>query len=417
MRYCAQVCIFCYSVADYVQIRALFPAIDQTLGSCLTVTSQQKHPGRLNPVKLLIDSPIALGLTICLCSSQSFAKPELELGGRLMLDYASFNGLHNDDKSGSEWYIRRARLKAEHDSERGWQAEIELDFDEQNSESEVLEASFKYQINDTTAVQIGKFKESFGLENSTSSTDISSLERSVASDVFAPGRNIGVEFEHDRKRFYATMGLFQASIDDDNKSHNALTLRAVINPIKKEISVAHLGLSYTLRDLAGAWYEVNETMEISVGDKFVESGAYQVDQLQTTALEAALTYKRFWFQTEYFEQTLARPDDADDIGFEGYYTAFGMFISNHTRSYKNGKFDGFEPDSESALEIVARLAEISLLEQGQGMIANSASLTLNYYLDKNVRLLLNLAKVEVDSSNENDIGDGTSTAFRIIYKF
>lgn len=375
---------------------------------------------RIAPNRTSNKIPSAFYLIIPLLSwssNQCLAKEDMDVTGRVMLDYSQFDGIHNDDKSGSDWYVRRARMGIKHDSGRAWQASVEFDFDEKKDEVAVLEAVFEYQLASSTTLYFGKFKESFGLENTTSSNDISTLERSTATEIFSPGRNFGVAIEYATERFYNNFGVFRSAQDEEDQSLYAYTLRSVVNPVKNDRWIAHLGISATQRDMSGQWYEINEPMEIPVGDKFLESPTYLIENLQAVAFESALVYKRFSFQSEYFQQTL-EPELQSDVEYDGYYVALGLFLSNHMRTYKNGSFDGFKPrNTESGVEIVGRYGEVTLLDDGDGMIAESLSLTLNYYLDKNVHFVLHAAKVETDSSNPKDIGDGNSATFRVVYKF
>ena len=356
-------------------------------------------------------------------SSSVSAAGDMDVKGRLMIDYARYDGVHNEGQQGDDWFVRRARIALDHDSERGWEAQLEVDFDADSNEVDLTDAYFKYALTDSLDVQFGKMKESFGLENTTSSNDIQTLERSVGTDVFSPGRNYGVALIGDHSSLYWQLGIFQSARDENEKSSYAYTLRTAFSPVHSKQSVLHLGLSATLRDMAGEDYEINSPIEISVGDKIIESDEYTLDSMQTYALEGAWTYKRFSVQSEYFKQYLKqeRSEGAtigDDPDFAGFYTTLSVFFTDHTREYKNGSFEGFNPvGDEHGVELVARYSEIEILDAGEGVVADSLAVTLNYYLSKDVRLLLETSFTDVESSDPDENGKANATSFRVMYKF
>lgn len=357
-------------------------------------------------------------LLLGLIQSSYGASGDLDVGGRIMVDYHRFDGLHNDDLQGDDWHIRRARINVSHDSERGWEGELEIDIDPDSGEVDIKEAAFEYKVSSSTKVFFGKMKEGFGLLNSTSSNDIYMLERSIASEIFSPGRNMGIAMEYEKGDFFNTFGIYQTHQDDENKSHHAFTLRSVYNPVDTDSLTLHLGISATQRNLGGDNYEVNDSIEVPVGSKFVESPEYSLDKLNTYAYEGAVIYKRFSFQTEYFQQSLEPMEGAAAVDYDGFHAYASWFLTNHRQQYKNGSFDGFSPHGkETGWELVAGVSEVNLVNDGAGMIVNSASLSLNYYLSETVKFVLHTAQVEVDSSEPEEVGDGNSTSLRLVYQF
>lgn len=343
---------------------------------------------------------------------------DLDVGGRMMVDYSTYDGLHNDGLRGDDWYIRRARMYLKHDSERGWEGELEVDFDPENGEIDVKEAALEYELSSSTKLSFGKMKETFGLLNSTSSNEILMLERSAASEIFSPGRNYGIALEYETGYFHNNLGVYQTTQDDEGKSHHAVTLRSVYNPVDSDTTTLHFGISGTQRDLGGDNYEVNDPIEVPVGDKFVESPEYALDSLTTVAYEAALIFKRFSLQSEIFQQSLDPIESDGSVKYDGYHAYASLFLTNHRQQYKNGSFDGFSPHGkEHGIELAAGVSEVNLVHDGAGMIANSVSLSLNYYLSETVRFILHTAKVDLDSSEPDEMGSANSTSLRLIYEF
>lgn len=350
----------------------------------------------------------------------AFGAGDLDIKGRLMIDYSTFDGVHNEGSQGAQWYIRRARIGLDHDSERGWQAELEVDYDPSSGEIDIKDAMIEFALNNDLALMVGQFKENFSLENTTSSNDLHTLERSVATEAFSPGRNFGAALEGDYSDWYWQVGLFQAAINDKERAQNALTGRSALRLFKTDNGLVHLGVSLSHRDMGGEDYEINEPIAVAKGDKIIESRDYAAETINTMALEGAWVYKRFSVQTEYFAQEIkpvARTIGKDPV-FDGFYIATSFFLTGHRRHYKNGSFEGFEPVAdERGVELVARYSQIDLRDQQQGVKAHSYQVALNYYLSEDVTLLIEASASDVDSPDPDENGDGNAITARAIYKF
>ncbi len=373
-------------------------------------------------MKARISGGLALFLALVLpwVPITAFGAGDLDIKGRLMIDYSTFDGVHNEGSQAAQWYIRRARIGLDHDSERGWQAELEIDYDPSSGEIDIKDAMIEFALNPNLALMVGQFKENFSLENTTSSNDLQTLERSVATEAFSPGRNLGVALEGDYGDWYWQLGLFQAAINDKERARNALTGRSALRLFKTDDGLVHLGVSFSHRDMGGEDYEVNEPIAVPKGDKIIESRGYAAETINTMALEGAWVYKRFSVQTEYFAQQVepeARTIGEDPV-FDGFYISTSLFLSEHRRHYKNGSFEGFEPVAdERGVELVARYSQIDLRDLQHGVKAHNYLVALNYYLSEDVTLLLEASASDVDSPNPDEAGDGNAITARAIYKF
>ncbi len=359
-------------------------------------------------------------LFILLLPASVRANGDLDAKGRLMIDYSTYDGVHNEGVNGRQAYIRRARIGLDHDSERGWQAELEVDYDSSSGEIDLKDAKVEFDINQNLAITVGHFKENFSLENTTSSNDIQTLERSTATETFSPGRNFGMSLEGDFRHWYWQFGVFQATVDDNETAHSAITGRSALQLFSSPNGLVHIGVSASQRQMGGQEYEVNEPIAIPEGDKVIESKAYSVNKIQSMAIEGAWVYRRFSLQTEYFAQQI-EPEITQGLEnpiFDGYYITTSWFLTDHTRQYKNGAFEGFSPHGdERGIEIVARFSEIDLRDQQEGVFANSQLLALNYYLSESVKVLAEYSISEVESPNPDETGDGKAFTVRVSYKF
>ncbi len=118
---------------------------------------------------------------------------------------------------------------------------------------------------------------------------------------------------------------------------------------------------------------------------------------------------RFSWQTELFTAQVRR-QAAEQVGFWGGYVYASWFLTNDARNYDfgTGSFIDVIPNSPlfnagwvngwgdgwGALEVAARLSYVDLTDEDIiGGRESNISLGLNWYMNRDVRLMTNLVKV------------------------
>lgn len=348
------------------------------------------------------------------------AKSELDFRGRLMLDYTWFDGVHNDHRRGSEWAVRRARLGVTHRSRNDWRLKMEFNFDHDNDEVRLADGYAQYRGWDFARVTFGRKKEPFGLENSTSSLDISTMERSSVTDAFTNGRNFGVELSDSNDSRTFALGVFRNGQDDYGLDRYALTGRFTLSPVNTRTRLLHLGLSASIRDMTDATYRVNEPLELDPGNSVIESRRIQADRSDQIALEAAFMIRQFSIQGEWMQSTVREVSEVEptnSVTFDGYYFLVSYFLTGESRRY-DGSFDGVRPARASgAWELAGRYSLIDLVDQYRGTWAEAYTLSLNYYASEHFKFMLNLGWSDVRSSKPEQSGRGNTVGMRAQYSF
>ena len=127
----------------------------------------------------------------------------IQLGGRLQWDYDRTEVDHTDIVS-EKFEIRRARLFVK-GKINDWGFKTQFNFAEAAGKSNGTVAAFYVTYSgwgEMAKITIGNHDEPFGLEQLTSSKDISILERSAATETFTPSRNAGVKISGSRKKLH-----------------------------------------------------------------------------------------------------------------------------------------------------------------------------------------------------------------------
>ena len=286
-----------------------------------------------------------------------------QLGGRLQWDY---DATQSDDNGvdTTDFDVRRARLYAKgHFGDWAYKTQFNVAESDGAKGGTAEDLYIRYLgFGSTATVTIGKQKEPFGLEQLTSSKDISALERSAMSERYTPGRSGGIQLSGKGDNWTYGIGYFEADGNgDDDFNNTAVTARGTFAPVQTNNAVVHLGAGYTTRDADD-----------------------QADEVDTFNLELAGASGPFHAQAEYFDS------EEGQVDVDGYYVQLGWIITGESRPYKAGAFKRVKPASpKGAWEVVARF------EDGDGKYSDvgldttdgkQTTLGVNYYANKNVRL-------------------------------
>ncbi|MFT4629581.1 MAG: phosphate-selective porin OprO/OprP [Dinoroseobacter sp.] len=300
---------------------------------------------------------------------------EFKFGGRIMYDYnkSEKNGVTDEDG----FDLRRGRVYASGKIAKDWAFKSQFNVNGGGVEDLYLRYT---GFGEMANVTIGNQKVPFGLEELTSSKDISVLERSAITEQYAIGRAESVQLHGvlGGNSTYA-ISAFAVDQDDSNDDEIGFAARYTIAPIKSDNAVVHLGLAY--RDIA-------------------DSDAFGV--------ELAATSGSFHIQAEY-----ANGDLGTD-SLDGYYVQAGYIFTGESRPYSKGVFKRVNPNGKAgAWEAVVRYEDgdgnHSDIELGR-TDATAYTVGLNWYAHKNVRLGINYT----DGEDNNDDDDGNE--FRVRFQ-
>ncbi len=291
---------------------------------------------------------------------------KFQFGGRIMYDYnrAEENGVVDEDG----FDIRRARVYAKGNVSKNWAFKTQFN----TNGSGVEDVYLRYTgFGKAAQVTIGNQKAPFGLEELTSSKDISVLERSAITEQYALGRQEGVQLHGTAGNSAYGVMLFADDVNEaDEGDEFGFAARYAIAPVKNDNTVLHFGLSY-----------------------------YDIEDTSATGFEAALATGPFHVQAEYQDGDFGGSD------LSGYYIQAGYILTGESRPYKGGKFKRVKPSSKAgAWEVVARYEDgdgnHSDIELGRDD-ATAYTLGVNWYAHNNVKLGVNYTDGESNTSDDD----------------
>lgn len=346
----------------------------------------------------------------------------LQIGGRLQYDLGYIDA---DDKldeklghPGDESGFRRALIKFSGTIHSNLDYLAMFDF--ANDEVKPLDNWIQLRnIPVLDRVRAGHFKEPMGLDILASSRDLMFMERAPVLLALAPIYNTGVSViqNHWDKRLYATVGAFretdvQARSKDADANH--LTGRLVALPVYEDggKELVHLGVSGSYQTPTADTVRYSSKPGYFFAPTFADAKAISnVSSVVEYGLEAAAVWHSFTFMSEYLA---AEPDmDADAPSFCGWYVQAGWFLTGESHPYSrdDARFIRQKPlrnftsgTGPGAWEIVARQASLDL-DSGaiHGGQLDTTTAGLNWYLDPNLRVMLDYTVAEEDGVGTADI--------------
>ena len=347
---------------------------------------------------------------------------KLKVGGVLMWDNDQFNGVHmgrtpEDYQVGNESELRRARIDLRGEIDKDWEAKLEVSFEDEALGPEIGDAYIAFTGWNDVSLIIGQTKEPFGLEEMTSSSNITFIERAMTTTAFAPGYHPGLGLSGDRKSFTWAFGFYEADDRENKRDTYALTGRFTFTPWEYEKRVFHIGISGSARDLGGELYQIEEQAEVHTAEGIIRSIETRTDDVRLLGLELAWVTGAFSLQAEHMTAMIKAAAD-EDVTYAGYYIQGSYFLTGEYRPYKKGRFRGIEPVGKyGALELVSRFSLLDAEDNHRGVSVENLTLGVNYYPGKRVRLMADYILTSLKDGVSGEKGRGDAISLRIQYEF
>ena len=327
---------------------------------------------------------------------------------------ANFGGLRGNAN------FRRLRVGLNGTFAKDFAYNIEFNFGDSGTESNarIYEALLTYKGIDGANLVLGATKPKMTLDDSTSSNDITFIERATAVNLAitpAAGEarmTTGGTFNTDNffGAAYYTAGVATAGggLDDYDSSNVVGRLASATSP--KEGLNVHVGASGSHSfNVPADTIRFRDRPELRVDPlRYIDTGNLGgVDTISVYGPELALNYGPFRAQGEYYRY------DIDGIGggsaeFDAWYLQASWVITGEAYKYdiKKAAYSGVKPANPfgfggggaGAWEIAARYSEADLNDASAGIAGGQQEIItvgLNWYANNNLRFMLNYLNVDV----------------------
>ena len=295
-------------------------------------------------------------------------------------------------------------------------------------------------------IRFGHMKEPFSLEEVTGAKNLTFMERSLPTEAFTPGRNIGVMLHNavlqERMTWafgsFADTGSFsnlEAPKDriDDADGFNIAT-RVTGLPWYEDSGrrLLHLGFSYThqfrgdVKDDAEVRFRARPESHLT-NDRLVDTGTFAADAVDMINPVLAVVFGPFSFQGEY-TRVFVNEDGLDDPGFWGLYLYGSYILTGEHRDYdtSSGVFSGVKPKHDfhflkggwGAWELGFRYSSVDLNDgRVNGGKEYNITAGLNWYLNTYSRIMFNYIRANVeDRKNPPSVESGDADIFQFRFQ-
>lgn len=329
------------------------------------------------------------------------ANPEFKLRGRMHLDAAFYD---EDDLNLDDGFaFRRTRLGVTGKIDDNWSGIIEYDFAENGTAAN--DVMINRKLGDGT-LKIGQFKVPMGLNELTSSNNITFMERSSASNLVVDSRRIGIGYDYFQGDIGFQTMVFGRAIGARETGDMPMGIagRFVYAPKLGDNGQFHFGISAAYEDRQDyQTLRFRDRPEVRPdGNRLIDTGNITaVDSTLKYGLELAYQTGPFSIEGEYLTVDVSRDAGAEPT-FSHYHVQASYVLTGEQRGYRGGVFRGITPGEKGrgAWEIAARFSSADLIDAGfQGGKQDNFTLGLNYYASANVRFMLNYIMVDVSDSN------------------
>lgn len=318
--------------------------------------------------------------------------------------------------------VRRARFAVKATLYEKWFTEFDLDF--AYNEVEIKDMYIGYKFNDHLSLKAGHFKEPMSMERTTSSKYLETLERPIPVEMFAGGRRLGIAATAWGNHWWASGGVFGQQVDIIQKEKNrgsdgyGFTARAAYSPVCNDATTLHIGgyASFRMPDAGGTedrFVEFRTFPESRVDRRrFVRAEIPNVNNYTTLGFELAVRHDKFLAYGEYLFTTLSRykldgeqKSSLKNATFNGWYATASWMILGTNRQYApdEAEFGPMKVRRKGGnLELAARFSTVNLNDFHDaaavitGGSANSYSLSLNWYPNRNLLFGLNYTFIDND---------------------
>jgi len=303
----------------------------------------------------------------------------VRVGGRIMYDYNRSEENGETDEDG--FNVRRARLFVSGTVGENWAYKSQFNTNGSGFEDLYIRYTGWGKM---ARLTIGNQKVPFGLEELTSSKDISVLERSAITEQYAVGRSESINLSGKGGNQTYSISAYTEEEEDTNQEDIGIAARYTYAPIKTDTGLLHLGIAY--RD---------------AGDD------------SALGLEVGAVAGPFHVQAEFADGDFGGQEE------DGFYVQAGYILTGETRPYKDGAFKRVKPSGNAgAWEAVVRFEDgygnHSDIELGR-TDASAFTVGLNWYAHKNVKMGINYTDGESNVANEDGSFDDGSE-FRVRFQ-
>ncbi len=333
---------------------------------------------------------------------------DFKIRGRLHMD--AFYGINDADAFSNGFNNRRARMGMNGQINEKWDGRIEVDF----ADGGVSPNDFRLRrsFDHGGRLWLGQFKVPQGLNELTSSNEITFIERSAQSNIFTDSRRIGIAYQYFLGAFGLKSMVYGRALGQIDYFENDIPLgaafRGVFFPEVRDGNL-HVGASVAYEDLRDnnkvRFSDRPEARDSKGGRiRFVDARIDNAESTLKTGLELLYLNGPFSIEGEYLRAAVSRKQDNSSALF-GYHVQTSYILTGESRSYSGGYLGTVTPTGDAgAWEVAMRYSYVYLNDAGiMGGEQSNITMGLNHYVTSKFRFMCNVILVNLDYFDERPL--------------
>ena len=349
---------------------------------------------------------------------------QLKVGGRLLADATHISGdstIESLFKTGWDGGARQARIDFTGTAGKRIYYRLQVDVTGQSdadfSPSPYLKDFFigVTGLGPLGRLEVGVLKEPISMGVLTSGLNLDFLERGLPT-ILAPSYNAGFVLRNEvlDKSLSWAFGVFRGQSDAGSGSPVDIVGRIAGVPWRDDDDgrLLHLAVAYKL-ELGDVERRHRARPETNWGDRWIDTGSIASDRSHLLGLEVAGVWKPVSFQAELLSSWI-RQAAGPTLTFWGYYAQVSYFLTGEQRYYLErrrvfGRLRENETFSLSkrtwgAFELTGRYSYLDLDDGAvRGGRLGDVTVGANWYLQSNVRLMLNYTWARLNGRNNGNL--------------
>ncbi len=333
---------------------------------------------------------------------------DFSIRGRLHMD--ALMGINDADDFSNGFNNRRARIGVNGKLTDKWDGRIEVDFADNTLDAK--DFRLRRSFENGGRLWLGQYKVPQGLNELTSSNEITFIERSSVNNIIPPSRRMGVAYELFSGHFGFKTMFFGRELGQRIEIVGDMPIggafRGVFAP-EMAGGILHLGASVVYEDLMD-----NSTVRLSDRPEARDSKGGSVRLIDTGTIsdvestlkaggELAFIRGPFSIEAEYLLVSVNR-EQGDNPSFYGAHVQ-ASYVIGGSRRYSKGDMGGVRPSGDNgSWELAARFSHMNLNGSGfNGGEQNNITLGVNRYVARNLRFMGNIVIINVDEIDETPV--------------
>lgn len=372
------------------------------------------------------------GFSCANAQSSNTTRPstDISVGGRFITDIGYLNSDYTKLNSGAKLSDIRLRTSMISGS---WKFFINLSFNNNMVKAKNIYA--RYSLPDTKNSQsiiFGYIKEPSSMARNVGNYKYHFISKANSPEAFSTGRRIGILYKYIDNHYFTSQGIFSENKDNNQDTGSQgidFSGRWLFKAIHHNNRILHIGTAFSFQNIntgtskngikkTNLSIKPSFNTELISNVNFLNADIPYVSNVINYSIESLFMTSKFFVRGEYMWKVVKK-DVSDNIlnasleanHFNGGYIETGIILlgGNYSYSKESSLMNGII--SPKTIEIVARynhtnLNDYSDFKYSSNMVSggklNSATIGVNYVVNRNVQFMLNYTYNHLDNTNFPD---------------